>query len=141
MEGHEPTCDCPDCQTRRTKCKHIWAVEYFVKQEIDSEGNQTITKAVRVTYGQDWGAYNKAQCNEQALFMKLLSDLCKNVPQPAYVFGRPAMPLSDMVFASNLGADKTTILYVVLIPISCSTVFILAPLFKPGINKKVRALI
>ena len=53
MEGHKPTCDCPDCQTRRTKCKHIWAVEYFVRQEIDAEGNQTITKAVRVTYAQD----------------------------------------------------------------------------------------
>lgn len=107
MGEHEPTCDCQDCQTRRTKCKHIWAVEYFVKQEIDAEGNQTITKAVRVTYGQDWSAYNKSQIQEGGLFMKLLSDLCGDVGNKPYVFGRPKLPMSDMVFASALKVYST----------------------------------
>jgi len=107
FNGHEPTCTCPDCELHSGKCKHIWAVEYFVKQEIDAEGNKSTTRAVKVTYTQDWSSYNKAQCNEQGLFMKLLSDLCKNVPQPAYVFGRPTMPLSDMVFASALKVYST----------------------------------
>ena len=23
-------CDCPDCQTRNVKCKHQWAVHYYL---------------------------------------------------------------------------------------------------------------
>lgn len=107
MGGHEPTCDCPDCQTRRTKCKHIWAVEYFVKQEIDAEGNRTITKAVRVTYAQDWSAYDKAQTQEGNLFMQYLSDLCAGIQNKPYVFGRPTVPMADMVFVSALKVYST----------------------------------
>ena len=47
FNGHEPNCNCPDCELRRTKCKHIWAVEYYMKQEIDQEGNKTTTKAMK----------------------------------------------------------------------------------------------
>lgn len=107
MEGHEPTCDCPDCQTRHLKCKHQWAVEFYIKREIDEQGNQTITKAVRVTYGQDWSAYNKSQIQEGGLFMKLLSDLCGDVGNKPYVFGRPKLPMSDLVFASALKVYST----------------------------------
>ena len=32
FNGHEPYCDCPDCQIRRQKCKHIYAVEFFIKR-------------------------------------------------------------------------------------------------------------
>lgn len=34
--------------------------------------------------------------------MKILSDLCMTVQQPAYDHGRPRLPLSDMIFASTL---------------------------------------
>ncbi|GAI13727.1 unnamed protein product, partial [marine sediment metagenome] len=100
MGEHEPTCDCPDCQTRRTKCKHIWAVEYFVKQEIDAEGNQTITKAVRVTYAQDWSAYNKAQTSEVSLFDKMLGDLVKIVSEPPQRMGRPRISLQEGIYCA-----------------------------------------
>lgn len=107
FEGHEPECNCPDCELRACKCKHIYAVEFYLKQEIDNEGNTTITKGVKVSYSQDWKAYNYAQCHEKKLFMKLLSDLCSNIEQPQYKFGRPTLPLSDMIFASALKVYST----------------------------------
>ena len=49
----------------------------------------------------------KAQCNEEQNFMKLLSDLCQNVEQPDYKFGRPTLPMSVMIFASALKVYST----------------------------------
>lgn len=54
------------------------------------------------SYPQDWRAYNEAKCSEQLTFLKMLSDLCMTVQQPAYEHGRPRLPLSDMIFASTL---------------------------------------
>ena len=51
----------------------------------------------RKTYPQDWPAYNAAQTSEKDTFMVLLADLCANIPQPEYGFGRPRFPLADMV--------------------------------------------
>lgn len=70
-------------------------------------GNETRESGVKVTYSQDWSAYNKAQTKEGDLFMRLLSGLCGNIEQPKYEFGRPKMPLSDMVFASALKVYST----------------------------------
>ena len=66
--------------------------------------NDTITSAPapRKTYPQDWPAYNTAQTNEKDTLMMLLADLCQSVEQPEYQFGRPGLPLSDMVFVSAL---------------------------------------
>ncbi len=107
LDKHEPSCTCPDCELRRKKCKHIWAVEFHIKQIIDSEGNSTTTKAVKITYTQDWSAYDQAQTQQKELFMKLLNDLCGQIQQPTYSFGRPKLPLSDMVFASALKVFTT----------------------------------
>jgi len=49
---------------------------------------------------QEWNAYNKAQTNEKLIFMRLLKDLCDNVEQPLYKFGRPTLPFNDMLFGS-----------------------------------------
>lgn len=98
FNGHEPVCDCPDCQLRRGKCKHIYAVEFYIKRQIDEEGKLTETKGVRITYSQKWSAYNKSQTNEKIIFMKLSRDLCLNVEQPEYKFGRPTLPFRDMLF-------------------------------------------
>ncbi|MBM3200197.1 SWIM zinc finger family protein [Candidatus Woesearchaeota archaeon] len=89
FNGHEPECNCPDCELRKKKCKHIYAVEFYIKQEIDQEGNIIVTKGMRVTYPQVWKAYDTAQTNEGLLFMQLLNDLCSNLEQPTYEFGRP----------------------------------------------------
>lgn len=61
----------------------------------------------RTSYPQDWKAYDAAQTLELSSFTKLLSDLCKNVEQPSYDFGRPKLPFSDMVFASALKVYTT----------------------------------
>jgi transposase len=101
FNGHEPKCTCPDCQLRKGKCKHIFAVELYIKRQIDEEGKITETRGINIKqYSQKWSAYNKSQTNEKLIFMKLLKDLCENIEQPEYKFGRPTLPFSDMLFGS-----------------------------------------
>jgi len=100
LDKENPRCNCPDCELSHKKCKHIYAVEYYIKREIDEEGKITETRGVRVTYGQQWSAYNKSQLSEKLVFMRLLRDLCNNIENPVYDFGRPTLPFSDMIFAS-----------------------------------------
>lgn len=96
---HKPKCNCPDCSIRiGNKCKHIYAVEFYLKRRISTKGNMEQTEGIRVTYKQDWKAYNKSQTNEKLIFMKLLRDLCYQIEQPKYNFGRPTLPFSDMLF-------------------------------------------
>lgn len=96
---HKPKCDCPDCTLRKNiKCKHIHAVEFYLKQKINKKGNLEQTKGIKITYAQNWKAYNKAQVNEKLIFMKLLKDLCNQIKQPIYNFGRPTLPFSEMIF-------------------------------------------
>lgn len=95
-----PTCDCPDCQTRHVKCKHQFAVQYFLKFEKDRLGNMTITKTAKITYKQDWKAYNSAQTQEITLFDQLLKDLVQSVEEPEMKTGRPRKSLRDDLFCS-----------------------------------------
>jgi len=39
--------------------------------------------------------------------MKLLKDLCDNVEQPKYKFGRQNLPISEMIFSSALKVYST----------------------------------
>lgn len=106
------TCDCPDFEKREAPCKHIYAVEIVVERETttttvtDANGNTTTTETEtvkvtkKVTYGQNWEAYNQAQTQEKAIFQKLLAALCANIVEP------PAKPngglrntYSDMLFS------------------------------------------
>jgi transposase len=100
LDGDTPRCTCPDHEFRGEKCKHIYAVEYKVKRETAPDGTTTVTETVKVTYGQNWSAYNAAKTEEKTRFAELLADLCSGIPQPEQVKGRPRLPLSDMVFAS-----------------------------------------
>ncbi len=96
-------CTCADHTTRLVKCKHLFAVEYAMQRESDAQGNVRETETVkvtRVTYRQNWTAYNAAQSEEKTRFTALLGDLCSTVPQPEQTKGRPRLPLGDMVFAS-----------------------------------------
>lgn len=72
-------CSCPDFELRRSICKHGYAVEFFLKRETmtapNGETTVTVTRAMRVTYPQNWPAYNAAQCAEKELFCHLLRDL------------------------------------------------------------------
>ena len=96
----EPFCTCPDFERRQQPCKHIYAVEFIIQREERPDGTTIETKTMRVTYRQDWPAYNAAQTEEKARFGTLLSELCRGVPQPVQKGrGRPSLPLSDMLFA------------------------------------------
>ncbi len=61
----------------------------------------------KLTYSQDWPAYNKAQIQEKTLFMRLLHELCNEIEEPMYVFGRPKKLRGDMVFSSALKVYTT----------------------------------
>ena len=98
----EQRCSCPDNQVRRVKCKHIFAVEYAIQHRVEADGTETVTEAVRVTYSQDWSAYNAAQSEEGERLRRILADLCSFVEQPEQRMGRPRLQLSEMAFASVL---------------------------------------
>lgn len=107
LTKHEPKCECPDCQLRRKKCKHIYAVEFYIKKQIDEQGKVTTTKGVKISYSQNWKAYDNAQTNEKLVFLKLLRELCDFVEQPDYKFGRPNLSYADMIFGSALKVYST----------------------------------
>ena len=87
FRGHNPYCDCPDCTIRKEKCKHIWAVEFYIRQEIDKEGKLVEKKGVKISYEQKWKAYDKSQTGEKLYFMKLLKDLTNSMRLPITPLG------------------------------------------------------
>jgi SWIM zinc finger len=107
LKGEAPTCSCPDHETRRLKCKHIHAVEISVKREIRPDGTTTLTETVRVTYAQNWPAYNAAQSHEKTRVTELPRGLCEGVAQPPQGRGRPRLPLADMVFSAVMKVYST----------------------------------
>jgi transposase len=106
-DKHDPSCDCPDHETRGVKCKHIFAVEYAISRERNADGSTTVTetvtvqKTVKKTYPQNWPAYNAAQTHEKERFLDLLRDLCGGVEeQDRPKNGRPRLPIQDALFAA-----------------------------------------
>src|SRR5665213_753728 len=65
VDEHERTCTCPDLETHQLPCKHVFAVEYTIRRSVNTLGEETITETLRVTYTQDWPAYNAAQTHEK----------------------------------------------------------------------------
>lgn len=96
-----PECSCPDFEDRRERCKHVYAVEYTLKRETDANG-ETVTQTLRVTYRQEWRAYNAAQTHEKKHVAELLGDLCAAIDNPVQKRGRPRVPLSDAVFCATM---------------------------------------
>ncbi|HVE70828.1 MAG TPA: transposase [Thermoanaerobaculia bacterium] len=103
-DGEAFRCTCPDYESRNATCKHGYAVEFFLRREttITADGETTVTetRAMRVTYPQNWPAYNAAQTAERGLFCHLLSDLCAAIPAPPRGMGRPSVPLPEALFAA-----------------------------------------
>jgi hypothetical protein len=100
-------CDCPDFEERHLRCKHQWAVTYTITRETDEAGTETVTESLRVTYSQEWPAYNATQSHEHERFLPLLRELCDGIEQPVQTFGRPRLPLSDIVFALGVKTYST----------------------------------
>ena len=93
-------CTCPDYELRGQTCKHGYAVEFYLRRETAPDGTVTETRAVRVSYPQDWRAYNAAQTTEKETFCTLLRDLVGSVPEPEQKRGRPSLPIADKLFAA-----------------------------------------
>lgn len=105
-----PHCTCPDFESRKLRCKHIFAVEYTIEREQTSNGETVVTETLRIsqkTYSQDWPSYNKAQTHEKEHFQRLLHELCKGIGEPSQTIGRPRMPLDDMIFSAAFKVYST----------------------------------
>lgn len=108
LESDNIRCTCPDFELRAKPCKHIFAAAFVVQRQTVTEINAagetrttvTETAAVRVTYPQNWPAYNEAQTLEKEMFCRLLRDLCAGVPEPVQVKGRPRIPVADALFSA-----------------------------------------
>ena len=95
-------CSCPDHETTGGTCKHQWAVRYFRHEPELPDGNLPVTESLRLTYTQDWTAYNKAQVEEKDRVQVLLAGLCDGIEQPAQKTGRPRLPLRDAVYGATM---------------------------------------
>jgi len=104
--GENPTCSCPDHETRRCRCKHVYAVECYIEREQNADGTTTVTESVTITktrksYPQKWTAYNAAQTTEKSTFQSLLADLCSDIPTPPQIGrGNRRLPMSDATFCA-----------------------------------------
>jgi transposase len=114
--GETPHCTCPDHETRGCKCKHIYATEFTLKRETETnaDGSVTVTDTVefkatkRTTYPQNWPAYNLAQQSEKDEFQSLLADLCRGIEDRKQKGrGRRYLRLSDAVFACTFKVYST----------------------------------
>jgi len=106
LAGEEPSCNCPDFETRQKPCKHVYAVAFVFVAKSNSNGSVTVTKTLTVTkrktYPQRWREYNAAQVGEQDKFQELLRDLCAGIQEPVVQRrGRPSTRLSDAIFAAT----------------------------------------
>jgi len=68
----------------------------------NSNIEENINKLERASFPQNWSAYNTAQTREIELFMKLLADICSFISNSEHRYGRPTLPLPDMIFTSAL---------------------------------------
>lgn len=113
------SCSCPDYEFTQSKCKHLFAVEFTIQREqttvtetaADGSTTTTVTETVKVTrktYAQpDWSAYHASQVNEKSLLLSLLYELCGGIEEPPQTFGRPRLPLADIIFAVTFRTYST----------------------------------
>ena len=104
---NEALCSCPDFEKRAAPCKHIYAVWMVGMRQVTPNGGVVETRAVGVTYAQDWPAYNAAQTHEKEHFLTLLKGLCDTVEPEEQHMGRPRLPMGDMAFANALRVYST----------------------------------
>jgi hypothetical protein len=99
VDPKAPDCSCPDFETRLDKCQHVYAVEFTLRRETKTKRG-TVTESLKVTYRQEWAAYNGAQTHEKEHVARLLRDLCSTIDEPAQGRGRPRIPVADQVFVA-----------------------------------------
>jgi transposase len=101
-------CSCPDFEERGGVCKHQWAVRYVRHELPMPDGTSVVTESIRITYPQDWAAYNRAQCEEKSTAQVLLKGLCDGIVSPPHPGRGPKpLPLADAVFGMTWKAYTT----------------------------------
>lgn len=102
----ESTCTCPDFEDRGLRCKHLWAV-LIVRREVTMPDGSVAVTEHRITYSQDWPAYNRAQTEEKERVQLLLRGLCDGIVQAPQKTGRPRLPLADVVYSATMKVFST----------------------------------
>lgn len=72
------------------------------------DGTTVVTEGLRISYPQDWPAYNRAQVEEKDRAQVLLAGLCDGIAEPPQKTGRPRMPLRDAIFGMTMKVYGTT---------------------------------
>src|SRR5262245_44103619 len=105
--GEPACCTCEDFSGRQKDCKHILACRIVLARDGKGTAPVIVTDAVpkRLSYKQNWPAYNRAQATEKRRVRVLLHDLCGNLPDrersPKQTGPKPHR-VPDMVFAMAL---------------------------------------
>ncbi len=119
VDAQARTCTCPDFEAlgghgREHVCKHLHAVFILVRRETTMPNGNVVISEQRIVVPQS-PTYRTTRMSEKEVFQRLLSGLCATIPQPPYKGnGRPALPLSDVIFAGAMrtytlfGAERTT---------------------------------
>jgi transposase len=108
VTGKAATCTCPDFEAHQETCKHGFAVTFTIQREETVYSTlPPVTETIRVTYTQNWPAYNAAQTSEKTIVASLLRALCGGIQQPPQRRGRPRLPLSDVTFAAVMKVFTT----------------------------------
>jgi transposase len=110
VDSEAGKCTCPDHETRAVKCKHLFAVEFVQRETVvetvtRSDGETAVretTREVRLTYRQNWSAYNAAQTTERDHVGALLKALCAGIVTPKQGRGRPRLPLADLTHSAAM---------------------------------------
>jgi transposase len=109
-------CTCPDHTDSGYTCKHYFAAKIVHTREVLPDGTmieqqQFAFTETKVTYKQDWPAYNAAQAAEKNHFQELLADLCAAIPEPprkgGAKGGRPPAMLRDAAYICALKVYST----------------------------------
>jgi transposase len=71
-----------------------------VRSKSSDKKDVSLPMTIRVTYPQNWKAYNLAQSQEFKIFNELLQDLVVDVEEPLQTKGRPRTSLRDELFCT-----------------------------------------
>ena len=102
VDADATKCTCEDFALTDRPCKHLLAVRHLRAANRGTPlPERPADPPKKPAYKQNWPLYNAAQTNEKRLFLDLLADLCRTVPEPAAkATGRPRIPLRDALFAA-----------------------------------------
>jgi len=91
------------CNKTRLKSIKEQSTMYLLDEDLEPKVSTEETEEIKpkITYSQDWTAYNQAQTTEKSRFQELLFELCSQIDElpRKNIQGRNRIPLADMVFS------------------------------------------